>query len=230
MMNCIIVEDDQLSTQALLHLANQVDDIKVAKTCSSSIQALDVIRNENIDLVFLDVELPGMSGIDMLKAIDKRPLVILTTSQTKYAIDAFELNVVDYLIKPLTLPRFMKAINKTKDFLKTGEEVNVSKDYVFIKNNSVFEKIIIDDILYIEALGDYTRIYTKEKRYVIHTTLKSLEVKLPGDKFVRSHRSYIIQIDSVKKIEDTTIFINDISIPIGAVYKDGFIKRLNMLC
>jgi len=228
-MNCIIVDDDDASAKALAQLAKQIDYLTVVKTCTNSLDALAVLQKERIDLVFLDVEMPEMSGIEMLRTIDVRPQIILTTSQTKYASEAFDLNVVDYLVKPIALPRFVKAVSKAREINEASSSFNISKDFFFIKNNSVLMKILIKDVLLIEALGDYVKLHTKDQRFILHATLKSLESKLPNNKFVRVHRSYIIQIDSIKEIEDTTIFINDISVPIGAIYKEEFIKRLNLL-
>ena len=228
-MNCIIVDDDEASSKVLLQLVKHVDNLNVTKVCSNSIEALDLLKKGETDLAFLDVEMPEMNGIDMLKVLDKKPQVILTTSHVKYAIDAFELNVIDYLAKPLTLPRFLKAMDKVKENKSANNSFNISDDYFFIKNNSILMKVLIKDVLLIEALGDYVKIHTKDQRYVLHTTLKSLENKLPGNRFVRVHRSYIVQIDYVKQVEDTTIYINDVSIPIGAIYKDDFMKRLNLL-
>ncbi|MGP8215494.1 MAG: LytR/AlgR family response regulator transcription factor [Bacteroidia bacterium] len=228
-MNCIIVDDDDASRTVLTQIAKQIDYLTIVKTCSSSIDAMNTISKEDIDLLFLDIEMPGMSGLDMLKALDKRPQVILTTSHREYALDAFDLNVVDYLVKPLTLSRFLKALAKVKDSLDTKEQVNAEQDFFFIKKDSVLTKVPVKDILWIEALGDYLTIHAKEQRYILHATLKSLEEKLPSNKFIRVHRSYIVQIDNITEVEDTTIFINDIPIPIGALYKESFMKALRPL-
>jgi DNA-binding LytR/AlgR family response regulator len=228
-MNCIIVDDDDASRSALAQLAKQVDHLVVVKTCSTSVEAMNALKKEPVDLLFLDIEMPEMSGMELLKALDNRPQVIFTTTHKEYAIDAFEMNVVDYLIKPVTLPRFLKAVAKATDLYEVKDQVSTGQDYFFIKKDSVLTKVPIKDILWIEALGDYITVHTKDQRFVLHATLKSVENKLPKDKFVRVHRSYIVQIDNVKKVEDTTIYINDTSIPVGALYKDNFIKHLNPL-
>ncbi len=228
-MNCIIIDDDEASRNLLIQLIKQVKELELIKVYSNPVEAFNVIQDVKTDLVFLDVEMPEFSGIEMLKAIEVMPQVILTSSHTKYALDAFDLNVVDYLVKPISLDRCMKAISKVSKNLKRNSLTNVGKDFLFIKKNSVLEKVLIKDILWIEAFGDYTKINTKDQRFIIHSTLKSLEDKLPADKFVRSHRSYIIQIDSVKMVEDTTAYINDVSIPIGTMYKENFIRRLHPL-
>jgi len=228
-MNCIIVDDDEASRSVLTQMIKQVDGLDLIKTCSTPLEAMSTLKKEKPDILFLDIEMPEMSGMEMLRALDSRPQVILITSHTEYALDAFDLNVVDYLIKPITLSRFLKAIAKVKGSSDAKEQFSMSKDYFFIKKNSVLNKVPVKDILWIEALGDYITIFTKDERFVLHSTLKSLENKLNTNKFVRVHRSYIVQIDNVKKVEDTTIFINDQSIPIGAMYKENFIKQINTL-
>ena len=227
-MNCIVVDDDEASRKVLIQLLKQVDYINLVKECGDAVEAMNIIQQDNIDLMFLDIEMPKMSGMDMLKSLTVKPKVVLTTSHTEYALDAFEMNVVDYLVKPVSLKRFMQAMEKIKG-LGGEKEISYSQEYFFIKKDSVLTKVPVKDILWIEALGDYITIHTAKDRYIIHSTLKAIEVKLPTDKFVRVHRSYIVQLDNVKVVEDTTIYINDVSIPIGALYKENFIKRLHTL-
>lgn len=228
-MNCIIVDDDEASISVFSQMAKQVDYLTVVQVYSNPIDAIKTLKNGDIDLIFLDIEMPGMTGMEMLKALDSRPHVILTTSHTEYALDAYDLNVIDYLIKPITLPRLLKALEKIKQHSHSTDHLNAGHDYFFIKKDSALTKVPTKDILWIEALGDYITIHTKDHRFVVHVTLKSVENKLPVNKFVRVHRSYIVHIDNVNTVEDTTIFINEVPIPIGALYKDNFIKRLNLL-
>jgi DNA-binding LytR/AlgR family response regulator len=228
-MNCIIVDDDDASISVFKQIAKQVDYLSIIQTCSNPIEAMNVLNEEDVDVLFLDIEMPEMNGIDMLKALDTKPHVILITSHNEHALAAFDLNVIDYLIKPVTLPRLLKALTKVKDVDNVKGKANSGQDYFFIKKEAALTKVPIKDILWIEALGDYITIHTKDNRYVLHVTLKSVESKLPANKFVRVHRSYIVNIDNIRTIEDTTIFINEISIPIGALYKESFIKRLNPL-
>lgn len=228
-MNCIIVDDDEASISLFAQIAKQVDYLTIIQTCSNPLEAMNILSKEDVDVIFLDIEMPEMSGIEMLKALDNKPHVILTTSHTEYALDAYELNVIDYLIKPVTLPRLLNALAKIKGSTNAKEDISASRDYFFVKKDSVLTKLPIKDILWIEALGDYVTIHLKEQKFILHATLKAIEGKLPANKFVRVHRSYIVQIDNIKTVEDTTIYINEISIPIGAIYKENFIKRLNPL-
>lgn len=228
-MNCIIVDDDDASINVFKQLAKQIDYLTIVQTCSNPIEAMNILNNEDVDVIFLDIEMPGMTGIDMLKSLDNNSHVILTTSHKEYAVDAYELNVVDYLIKPLTLPRLLKALTKIKNAPNSKEGIHTEHDYFFIKKDSVLTKVPVKDILWIEALGDYITVHTKDHKYILHVTLKSVEGKLPANKFIRVHRSYIVHIDNIRTIEDTTIFINEMPIPIGAIYKENFLKRLNPL-
>jgi len=225
-MNCIIVDDDEASVNVFLQIIKQVDFLNVTQTCSTPLDAMEALSRNTVDVLFLDIEMPEMSGLDMLKALPEKPQVILTTSHKEYALDAYELNVIDYLIKPVTLPRLLKALAKVK---QDSNHLNIVQDYFFVKKDSVLTKVPVVDILWIEALGDYITLHTKTGKFILHITLKSVESKLPANKFVRVHRSYIVQIDNVRTVEDTTIYINEVSIPIGALYKENFIKRLNTL-
>jgi DNA-binding LytR/AlgR family response regulator len=228
-MNCIIVDDDDASRNLLMQIAKQVDYLTIIQACSNPLEAINTLSKEDVDVLFLDIEMPEMSGMEMLKALDSRPHVILTTSHKEYALDAYELNVIDYLIKPVTLPRLLKALAKVKGLTNSKDYTSAGRDYFFVKKDSVLTKLPIKDILWIEALGDYVTIHMKDRNFILHATLKAIEGKLPSNKFVRVHRSYIVQIDNIKTVEDTTIFINEMSIPIGAIYKENFIKRLNPL-
>lgn len=225
-MNCIIVDDDEASVNVFMQMVKQVDYLTVIQTCSNPLEAIDTLNKNEVDVLFLDIEMPEMSGMEMLEALDKKPQVILTTSHKEYALDAYELNVVDYLVKPIKLPRLLKALSKVK---QPQDTIKAEQDYFFVKKDSVLTKVPVQDILWIEALGDYVTLHTRNGKFILHVTLKSVEGKLPANKFVRVHRSYIVQIDNVRTVEDTTIYINEVSIPIGALYKDNFIKRLNTL-
>lgn len=229
-MKCIIIDDDDASRNVLTHLVKQIDYLQLVGTFSGPAEALSTLKKDNIDLAFLDIEMPEMSGMDMLKSIDMPP-TILTTTHKEYALDAFEHNIIDYLIKPIALPRFLKAVEKAKNHHVKLNSANgiIEKDYFFIKKDSVLNKVPVKDILWIEALGDYLTVHTAEKKYILHLTLKAIEGKLPHDKFIRVHRSHIVNIDNVGMVEDTTIYINNTAIPVGALYKENFIKVLNLL-
>jgi DNA-binding LytR/AlgR family response regulator len=229
MIKCIIIEDDEASKNVLTKLVKQVGDLELVAVFSNPVEALPMVKKGDIDLVFLDIEMPEMSGIDLLKSIEM-PTTILTTTHKEYALDAFDHNIIDYLVKPITMPRFIKALEKAKHNLaKNNSSVIADPNYFFIKKKSVHNKVSWKSILWIEALGDYLAVNTFEEKYVVHLTLKAIENKLPQGKFVRVHRSFIVNMDNVGLVEDTTIYINNNPIPVGALYKDSFNKAMNLL-
>lgn len=230
-MNCILVDDDVMSANVMTHLINGVGYLRLLKVCHDPLEAIEVLKNEEVDLLFLDVEMPQMNGMDLIKNLTTRPLIILTTSHPEYAIEAFEYNIVDYLLKPVELPRFMKAVGKAKEIFDHAHDKLDAffQDFIFIRKNSVLNKVHIREILWIEALGDYVTIHTAEKNYTLHLTLKALERRLPPDKFIRVHRSFIIQLEHINTIDDSVISIHNKPIPVGALYRENFMKRLNLL-
>ena len=224
-MKCIIIDDDVASRNILMHLIKQIDYLQLTGIYENSLKALPVLELEDIDLVFLDIEMPEMNGIDLLRN-HKMPMTIITTMHSKYALEAFEHNIIDYLIKPVTLARFIKAIEKAK--VRLDKRKN-QKNYFFIKKDSVLNRVPVENILWIEALGDYATIFTTEKKYVVHLTLKVIEGKLPPDKFLRVHRSYIVNVDCIEHIDDSILSVNKQFIPIGVSYREQVFKTLNLL-
>ncbi len=232
-MNCILVDDNKLARTALRQLITQVDFLTLKEECSNPIDAFNYIKKEPIDLVFLDIEMPGMSGLELIKNLDKRPIIIFITAKKEYAIEAFELNVADYIVKPIDLPRFMIAVSRAKELFDSKDqkvELNEKdKDYIFVRHNSLLTKIKIAEIMYIQALGDYVNIFTADKRYTVHITLKSIEEKLPSSSFYRLHRSYVVGLDHIDNIEENTAYIGKHPIPIGEQFKKQLIVKLNLI-
>lgn len=230
-MNCIIVDDDEMSRNTLKQLVQRVNFLALTKVCEGAEDAINTLKNERIDLMFLDIEMPEMSGMDLIRSLETRPMIILTTSHKEYALDAFECNVVDYLVKPLLLPRFLLAATKARDLFENSRNKldSVDREYFFVKNNSVMHKLLIKDILWMESMGDYITINTVNRKYILHLTLKAIEPKIPPDKFIRVHRSFIVAMDNITSVEDTTICIGNKLIPVGAIYKENFMRRLNLL-
>lgn len=217
---------------AMKQLVSQVQMLELVAECSDAMQAYNYLRNDQIDLLFLDIEMPGMTGIELTKKLgNKRPLIVFTTAKTDYAVEAFELNVVDYLVKPVAIPRFLQAVEKAKETLDSNkQEVKIEEQqFVFVKDNGVLKKINVEDILYLEAMGDYVKVHTAQKFHVLHSTLKSIEEKLPASKFIRVHRSYIVALQKIDFIQDGVISIGKASIPVAETYKSTLNKRLNLL-
>lgn len=206
--------------------------LHLAGICSSAGEALELLEATTVDLMLLDIEMPGMTGLEFVKNLENPPITILVTSKKDYALEAFDYNVVDYLVKPVPMERFFKAITKAKHIYDTTRRPKVDdqiKDYLFVKLSTGITKIDTKDILWIEALGDYITIHTPDKKHTVHSTLKAVEKKLDPEKFIRVHRSFIISIDTVNAVDDNVIAINKQLIPIGAVFKENFKKRLNLL-
>jgi len=175
-LNCILVDDDEMSLNALKHLIESVSYINLLKVTKDPLEAIEIVRNEEIDLLFLDIEMPQLNGIDLIKSLTNPPLIVLTTSHEHYAFKAYEHNVVDYLLKPVELPRFMRATAKAKEIYDHSHDnpEAFARDFIFIRKNSVLNKVLMRDILWIEALGDYVTIHTSDKKYTLHITLASI--------------------------------------------------------
>jgi DNA-binding LytR/AlgR family response regulator len=231
-MKCIIVDDNTMARMALKQLVAQVPSLDLVAECEDAEDALSSLNSTQVDLVLLDIEMPGMSGLDLIKKLgNTKPLIVFTTAKKDYAVEAFELSVVDYLIKPIALPRFKQAIEKASEALESNkEEVKVEEQgFVFVKDNGVLKRISIDDILFLEAMGDYVKVHTSQKFHVVHATLKSIEEKLPAAKFIRVHRSYIVAINKIDYIQEGTISIGKTSVPVADTHKSNLNKRLNLL-
>jgi DNA-binding LytR/AlgR family response regulator len=231
-MNCIIVDDNAMARMAMKKLIEQIKDLSLIAECENAMTAYNIVNQKPIDVLFLDIEMPGMTGIELTKNLGKkRPFIIFTTAKTEYAVDAFELNVIDYLVKPIEPARFLRAIDRLKEVKESSkEQVQVKeKEFVFIKDNGVLKKVNADDIQYLEAMGDYVKIFTLQKFHIVHATLKSIEEKLSSQKFMRIHRSYIVALNKIDFIEEGVININGAAIPIADAYKTSLNNRLNLL-
>ena len=231
-MKCLIVDDNKMARMALGQLVSQVPVLEPVAECSDASEALEALNATAIELLFLDIEMPGMSGLELIRKLgNRRPLIIFTTAKTDYAAEAFELNVVDYLVKPISLPRFRQAVEKATEAIDSNkQEVKVEEQgFVFVKDNGILKRISIEDIMFLEAMGDYVKVHTAQKFHVVHATLKSIEEKLPASKFLRVHRSYIVAINKIDFIQEGTINIGKTSIPVADTHKANLNKRLNLL-
>jgi len=231
-MNVIIVDDEPLAQEVLETYISKFPALTLISKCNNAIEALEVLDNNSVDLIFLDIQMPQISGIDFLKTLANPPLVIFTTAFSEYAIDGFDLNVVDYLLKPISLERFAKAVNKAiKQLQETSDKIasttENTADYIFVKADKKLIKLHFNDIFYIEGLKDYVILHTPQKRIVTLQTMKSLEIKLPPDIFMRIHRSYIVNLGNISIVEGNTVHIKNKIIPIGKNYKDVLLSLIN---
>ncbi len=229
-MNCIVVDDEEFSRNVIKHFINKTDGLNLLSECENAAEAFKALKSDEIDIVFLDVEMPDMTGIELMKALDDMPQIILVTSRPNYAVEAFEYSVTDFLVKPVNYARFLKAVSKAETNLKASNVTIENKtNEVFVKADSKIIKLKLSDIIYIEALSDYVIINTATRKYIIHSTMKGLEKKLPDSDFIRVHRSYIVNFAKIDQIEDLNVIVPGKTIPIGASYKNTFMKKLNLL-
>lgn len=229
-MRCLIVDDDELSRTVLEDLVNNTDSLELIKSCEDAIDAFNTIKEEHIDLVFLDIEMPKMDGMEMIRSLNPLPQIILVTSHSKYAVESYEYDVTDFIEKPVSHGRFLKAIDKALNRFEESRAKITSKDRtIFIKADSKLVQINTEDVLWVEALGNYMRIFTPKGKYTILSTMKDIASKLSADEFVRVHRSFIVRVDKIETIEDNYILINGKQISIGKAYKEELSKKLNLL-
>ncbi len=229
-MKCLIVDDDDLSRGILEDLIQDTDSLDLIASCGDPIKAFNILKDSDIDLLFLDIEMPKMDGISMLKTLNPLPQVILVTSHDKYAVESYEYDVADFVKKPISTARFLKAIEKaSKRLTKESSHFTTKGETIFIKSDSKLVQISTNQIYWIEALGNYMRVITEDGKYTILSTMKDVAAKLSSDDFVRVHRSFIVRLDKIESIEDNYIVINENQINIGKAYKDGLSKKLNLL-
>jgi DNA-binding LytR/AlgR family response regulator len=231
-MNCLIIDDNVVARGAMKQLVRQDKDLVLLGECENAVEAYQKIMNEPVDLLLLDIEMDSMTGIELAKSLGtKNPIIIFVTGHRGYAIEAFELNVADYITKPVTPVRFLQAIEKAKEIYRSRtQEVKMDDEsFVFIRDSNVVRRIKIDDILFAEAMGDYVKIYTLDHFYSIHSSLRQVESKLPAAKFLRVHRSFIIQVGKIDTIEGGTLIINRKTVPVADAYRAALNKRLNIL-
>ncbi|WP_026897658.1 LytR/AlgR family response regulator transcription factor [Daejeonella oryzae] len=236
MIRCLVVDDEPLALDILADYISKIPFLKLVKTTISAIEGLSLVQNDEVDLVFLDVQMPELTGIQFLKIINGRCDVILTTAYSQYALDGYELDVTDYLLKPIAFDRFYKAAQKVLNKKQDNAAIPLpaaepplhtnSNNFIFVKTEHKIQKIYLDDILYIEGLKDYISIFTKSERIIILQNMKKMEETLPSKSFVRVHKSYIIALDKIDSIERSRIQIKDKIIPVGDTYREYFFKLI----
>jgi DNA-binding LytR/AlgR family response regulator len=231
-MKCLIIDDEPLARDLIESYVRRMENLTLIKTCSNALDAFPLLQQKQIDLIFLDIQMPQLTGIDLIKSLQDRPKVILTTAYREYAAEAFDLDVIDYLIKPVTFDRFLRAVGKI--YLAAppvAEENPVMKSfddaYIFLREDREMVKVFLKDILYIESLRDYVRVKTATTQIVTYQKISFLEQKLPEKEFVRIHRSFIVAVDKVSSFTFNSVKIGDIEIPLGRNYKQQAMKVLN---
>ena len=230
--NCLIVDDEPLARSLLSDYVRKVPQLNLVDTLSSPLQVMDALHKNEIDIMFLDVQMPDLTGISLLKALQKKPLIVLTTAYSEYALEGYELDVADYLLKPITFERFLRAVDKITQRLNernapasipaSKPPVETTQPFVFVKDGTKLIKVRIDEILYVEGLKDYVTIHTKGQKIVSLQRLKTLEEELPPDKFIRVHNSFIVAFNAIDVIHKNDVQIGPAMIPIGETYKKSF--------
>lgn len=228
-LKCIVVDDEPLAQEVLERYLQNIREIELVTTCSNALEAFEVLNNEPIDLMFLDISMPVISGLDFLRSLHKAPAVIITTAHPDYALQGYDLDVVDYLVKPVSMERFMKAVNKAIERVRLPlpQARNSMPDYMFVKSDQKLIRINFADIHYIEGMKDYVKIFTAEKMIVTLHTMKFFEANLPSDQFIRIHKSYIANAASIKSIAGNELELHQTRLPIGSSYKDNLMKMIH---
>lgn len=218
-MNCVVVDDESLSRKVLEKCISDTPFLNLVGSYSSAIELQKELPNKSIDLIFLDIQMPEMDGMEFVKSIENIPQVIFVTSRTNYAVEAFENDVTDYLVKPVNYPRFIKSAEKARKINELFSE-NKEENIIYVKSDSRLIKVDLTQIIFVEALGDYVRIHTKQAKYTILSTMKAMEIKLNSTDFQRVHKSYIVRKDKILKVEKNVIHMEKVHIPVSRTYKD----------
>jgi DNA-binding LytR/AlgR family response regulator len=235
-MKCLIIDDEPLAIELLQTYIARIDSLVLIKSCNNVLEALPCLQNRQADLLFVDIQMPKITGLELIKALTYWPKIILTTAYRDYAVEAFDLDVADYLLKPITFERFLKSLGKVMGDQHAGQNQNeeikllhtYNESYIFLREEREMVKVFLKDIIYIESLRDYLRVKTTQKQIITYNKISYLEQKLPENKFIRVHRSFIIALEKVNTFSPAYIKLNDaIIIPIGRNYKSEAIKALN---
>ena len=232
MIKCLIIDDDSMARMAMKRLCEKNEHLELAGECESAEAALEFLSDETTttDVLFLDVEMPGISGIELLDKLPVVPMVIFTTSKADYAFDAFEYGAVDFLKKPITKPRFEQSVMKLLSIQKANQEFQQNSESLYVRSEGKFVRLTCDDILYFENVGDYIRIKTASgNSHIIHGTLKGVAERLQDPRFLKVHRTYIVNLDKIVDIEDNTLVIERNVIPISRAHKQILMNRLRIL-
>ncbi|WP_373514837.1 LytR/AlgR family response regulator transcription factor [Persicitalea sp.] len=235
---CLIVDDEPLARKLMEQYVAKVPYLNLLQSCASPLVAIEVLQEKAVDILFLDINMPEITGLTLLKVLRKKPLVVLTTAYSEYALEGYELDVADYLLKPITFERFLKSVEKVTNRLQentvtpttspsTADDKLTPRPYLFVKDGTKLVKIMMGDILYIEGLKDYVGICTKDKKIVTLQTMKALETELPENRFIRIHNSYIVAYDAIEAIDRDKVQIGEVFLPISESYRKAFREFLD---
>ena len=236
-IKCLIIDDEPLAQRILERYTQDVSSLEVVQKCNNALDAIEIMKEQKIDLIFLDINMPKLTGLEFLRSLQHPPLVIITTAYAEYAIQGYELDVVDYLMKPFGMERFLKAIQKVHDILKPRKYSLLEKtsgnsqedQYIFVKSSKKTYRLNLNDILYVEALGDYVKIHTTNRMIVSYHSMKNMENLLSPKQFPRIHKSFIVSLSKIDLIEGNQVKLRERYIPIGTNFKAEFEKLIRMI-
>ncbi len=231
-IKCIIVDDEPLAIEVLKNHVGKVDSLELAGTCADAIEAFDLLQNKQVDLMFLDIHMPEMKGTDLVKTLQNPPSVVFTTAHREYAIESYDLNVLDYLLKPISFERFLQAIEKYNQYNLSVEEVSLHKsngdeEYIYLREKNVIHKIPLSEILYVESFGDSLVLHTHDREINSRCTISSLEKALPQEHFIRIHRSYLVAVTRITSFSPVMVAIGKHEFPIGTSYRKNVFEKLD---
>lgn len=229
-LRCLIVDDEEVAIEGIADYMLELDSLVLVDTCLSAIEAVDVLKHHEIDLMFLDINMPRLTGLEFLESLEKAPLTILTTAYSEYALEGFRLHVVDYLLKPYSFQRFFQATQKAIDLFRSrlileNYEGAINSD-MYIRQGDSFQRINCEEILYAESMQNYVRLHLKSKTFVIHQTMMSLEEILPKESFYRIHNSFLVNVNRIERISAGRLFINGQELPISKHRRDNFLNSI----
>jgi DNA-binding LytR/AlgR family response regulator len=232
---CLIVDDEPLARELIRGHVEKLENFEIVAECSDAMKALNVLREKQVDLMFMDIQMPQITGIEFLKTLKHPPKVIITTAYREYALEGFELDVADYLLKPITFERFLKAVNKYYQMIQddvqvvanSGSEKMQEESFIYIKENKKVVKVYLSEIKYIEGLSEYVQLFTDKRKIITKTSMAQMEEKLPSGNFLRIHKSYIVSIPKIEAFTANTIEIQGKELPIGRSFKNAVLNALN---
>lgn len=226
-LNCLIVDDEPMARKGMQEYVRDTESLLSIGECGNAAEALEFLKQNPVDLILLDIHMPGITGIEFLRELKNPPMVIITTAYSEFALEGFELDVIDYLVKPIPFDRFAKAVHKALDFYKLRQEpYSAEAPYIFVKSAGKFERLYFDEILFVEAMQNYVVIHIEDKKFIVYMTMSGIEAKLPSARFMRVHKSFIVSFEKVKSIEDHDLLINQFRIPVSRSLKEQVVNRI----
>ncbi|MEM8965298.1 MAG: LytTR family DNA-binding domain-containing protein [Bacteroidota bacterium] len=231
-LKCLVVDDEPRAHVVLKNYIEKVADLEIVHSTTSSVEAFSYLQNNPVDLLFLDIEMPELTGLELLEALQKPPKVIITSAHSEFAVDSYNFNVTDYLLKPIPFNRFLKSVNKVlhqyspPNASEEPENTSPNQDHFFVKEDGISKRIDYASLLYVNSFGNYVRIYTTEGKHMIADTMKHMEETLPSDRFLRIHKSYIINLSKVDQAHGKMVTINEQELPVGNAYRQQLLERL----